>query len=119
VFLAVTDRQVIGVEMKHDAPARLLFAAARDSARVCGSAAGLPGAAAITYHGPGVRGSGMWLLASGRWRTDLDEVVASLRAGGSVVQHYRRPMPRPQAVTAPASTPGRHNPLTARHRQDR
>ncbi len=119
VFLAVTDRQVIGIEMKNDGPARVLFAAARDSARVSGSVAGLPGGAAITYRGPSVPANGMWLLASGRWRHDLDEVVASLRAGGSVVQHYRRPMPRPQAITGSASTPGRRTYCTSRYRQDR
>jgi hypothetical protein len=105
LFLAVTDRQVICVAVKNDTPAQPLFAAPRDSARVSGSVAGMLGAAAITYHGRGVPARGIWLLTSGQWRLDLDEVVASLQAGGSVVQNYRRPMPQPQAVTASAFWP--------------
>jgi hypothetical protein len=106
VFLAVTDRQLICLTMRDAKPVRrsaasslillrsappdlpiVRFAVPRTAARLTG---GPPGrdASRVTYFGPGARPRGLRITATGIWRQDLDEVVATLLAAGGTVDGY-------------------------------
>jgi hypothetical protein len=106
VFLAVTDRQLICLTMRDGKPVRrspasslillqpapadmpvVRFAVPRTAARLAGGPAGRD-TSRVTYFGPGARRSGLRITATGIWRQDLDEVVATLLAAGGTVDGY-------------------------------
>lgn len=87
VFVAVTQRQLICYRLGRmdNAPGRLLFCAPVSATRVTYLGSSGPRWKAIRYEGPGAEGRSLRLNVGGRWRQDLDEVLAVLPAhGGSV-----------------------------------
>jgi hypothetical protein len=106
VFLAVTDRQLICLTMRDGKPVRqsaagslillrpppadrpvVRFAVPRTAARLTGAPPGRD-TSRVTYFGPGARRWGLRITATGIWRQDLDEVVATLLAAGGTVDGY-------------------------------
>ena len=87
VFVAVTQRQLICYRLSrmNNAPDRLLFCAPLPSTRMTYLGRSAPRWRSIRYDGPGAESRGLRLNVAGRWRQDLDEVLAALQAqGGSV-----------------------------------
>jgi hypothetical protein len=95
VFVAVTQRQFIcyGMSRFGHEPSRLLFSAPLAAARVTNLGGRMPNWGAVRYSGPGADGRGLRLNVSGRWRRDLNEVLAALQDGGAAVDGM--PMGRP------------------------
>jgi hypothetical protein len=91
VFVAVTQRQLICYRLSrmNNAPVRLLFCAPLPSTRVTTSASA-PRWRSIRYDGPGAEGRSLRLNVAGRWRQDLDEVLAALQAQGGSVESLPR-----------------------------
>ena len=87
VFVAVTQRQVICYRLSrmNNAPGRLLFCAPLLSTRVTYLGRFLRWRS-IRYDGPGAEGRSLRLNVAGRWRQDLDEVLAALLAQGGGVE---------------------------------
>jgi len=87
VFVAVTQRQFICYRMSSlgNEPSRLLFSAPLAAVRVTFLPGRMPGWRAIRYDGPGADGRSLRFNVSGRWRRDLNEVLAALQAGGAAV----------------------------------
>ena len=95
VFVAVTQRQFISYGMSrfgHE-PSRLLFSAPLAAVRVTNLGGRMPNWGAVRYSGPGVDGRSLRFNVSGRWRRDLNEVLAALQVGGAAVDG--RPPSRP------------------------
>ena len=88
VFVAVTQRQLICYRLSrmNNAPVRLLFCAPLLSTRVTYLGRSWPRWRSIRYDGPGAEGRSLRLNVSGRWRQDLDEVLAALQAQGGRVE---------------------------------
>lgn len=87
VFVAVTERQFICYRlswMTND-PVRMLFRAPLLAVRVTGQGRRWPQQTSIRYDGPGAEERGLRLNVTGRWRRDLDEVLAALHARGASV----------------------------------
>ena len=87
VFVAVTQRQFIcyGMSRFGREPSRLLFSAPLAAVRVTNLGGRMPNWGAVRYSGPGVDGRSLRFNVSGRWRRDLDEVLATLQVGGAAV----------------------------------
>jgi hypothetical protein len=87
VFVAVTQRQLICYRQSrmNNAPVRLLFCAPLVSTRVTYLGRLWPHWASVRYDGPGAEGRGLRLMVAGRWRRDLDEVLAALQLQGGIV----------------------------------
>jgi hypothetical protein len=88
VFVAVTKRQLICYRLSRmdNAPVRLLFCAPLLSTRVTYLGRSWPRWRSIRYDGPGAEGRSLRLNVAGRWRQDLDEVLAALQAQGGGVE---------------------------------
>ena len=88
VFVAVTRRQLICYRLSwmNNAPVRLLFCAPLPSTRVTYLGGAMPRWRSIRYDGPGAEGRSLRLNVVGRWRQDLDEVLAALQAQGGRVE---------------------------------
>jgi hypothetical protein len=88
VFVAVTQRQVICYRLSrmNNAPVRLLFCAPLLSTRVTYLGRSWPRWRSVRYDGPGAEGRSLRLNVAGRWRQDLDEVLAALQAQGGRVE---------------------------------
>jgi hypothetical protein len=87
VFVAVTRDQLICYRLSRigNQPARLLFCAPLAAVRMTILGNGALRWRSVRYRGPGAGDRGLRLNVPGRWRADLDEVLAALRAGGAAV----------------------------------
>jgi hypothetical protein len=87
VFVAVTQRQLICYRLSRmdNEPARPLFCAPLLAVRVTSLGRSMPGWRSVRYDGPGAEGRSLRLNVHGRWRRDLDEVLAALQAQGASV----------------------------------
>lgn len=87
VFVAVTQRQFIcyGMSRFGHEPSRLLFSAPLAAVRVTNLGGRMPNWGAVRYSGPGTDGRSLRFNVSGRWRRDLNEVLAALQVGGAAV----------------------------------
>ena len=87
VFVAVTQRQFIcyGMSRFGHEPSRLLFSAPLAAVRVTNLGGRMPNWGAVRYSGPGIDGRSLRFNVSGRWRRDLNEVLAALQVGGAAV----------------------------------
>jgi hypothetical protein len=81
VFVAVTQRQLICYRLSrmNNAPVRLLFCAPLLSTRVTYLGRSAPRWRSVRYDGPGAESRSLRLNVAGRWRQDLDEVLAALQ----------------------------------------
>jgi hypothetical protein len=88
VFVAVTQRQLICYRLSrmNDQPVRLLFCAPLLSTRMTYLGRSAPRWRSIRYDGPGAESRSLRLNVAGRWRRDLDEVLAALQAQGGGVE---------------------------------
>jgi hypothetical protein len=88
LFIAVTQRQFICYRLARfgNEPTRLLFCAPLASVRITSLGSALPRWRSVRYSGPGAGDRGLRLNVHGRWRKDLDEVLAALQASGAAVE---------------------------------
>ena len=96
VFVAVTERQLICYRLSRmtNEPVRLMFCAPLLAVRVTSLGRSGPRSTSIRYDGPGAEKRSLRLNVIGRWRQDLDEVLAALHArGASVAGPLHRPVP--------------------------
>jgi hypothetical protein len=97
VFVAVTRQQLICCRLSRmgGEPTRLLFRAPLAAVRMTSLRGGALRWRSVRYTGPGADGRGLRLNVHGRWREDLDEVLAALQAGGAAVEGLpdRSPLP--------------------------
>jgi hypothetical protein len=95
VFVAVTQRQFIcyGMSRFGREPSRLLSSAPLAAVRVTNLGGRMPNWGAVRYSSPGIGGRSLRFNVSGRWRRDLNEVLAALQVGGAAVDG--RPPSRP------------------------
>jgi hypothetical protein len=87
VFVAVTERQLICYRLSRmtNEPVRLMFCAPLLAVRVTSLGRSAPRSTSIRYDGPGAERRSLRLNVTGRWRQDLDEVLAALHARGASV----------------------------------
>ena len=97
VFIAVTQRQLIcyRLAMMGNDPTRLLFCAPLTAVRVTRAGRGAFRWRAVRYSGPGAEGRSLRLNVRGRWREDLDQVLAALQVGGAGVESVPDRSPPP------------------------
>jgi hypothetical protein len=102
LFIAVTQRQFICYRLSRlgSEPTRLLFCAPLASVRITSLGSGAPRWRSVRYTGPGAGYRDLRLNVYGRWRKDLDEVLAALQAGGAAVEGTPR-------AELPGADPGR------------
>jgi hypothetical protein len=88
VFMAVTQRQLICYRLTRVGyePTRLLFGVPLASVRMSSLGNSALRWRSVRYSGPGAGDRGLRLNVHGRWRKDLDEVLAALQAGGAAVE---------------------------------
>jgi hypothetical protein len=88
VFVAVTQRQFICYRLSRvgSEPTRLLFRTSLASVRMASLGSWAPRWRSVRYSGPGAGDRGLRLNVHGRWRKDLDEVLAALQATGAAVE---------------------------------
>ncbi len=87
VFVAVTQRQFIcyGMSRFGNEPSRLLFRAPLETVRVTNLGGRMPNWGAVRYSGAGIGGRSLRFNVRGRWRRDLNEVLAALQIGGAAI----------------------------------
>ena len=87
VFVAVTERQLICYRLSRmtNEPVRLTFGAPLLAVRMTSLGRSVARSTSIRYDGPGAEGRSLRLTVTGRWRQDLDEVLAALHARGASV----------------------------------
>jgi hypothetical protein len=87
VFVAVTQRQLICYRLSrtNNEPQRLLFCAPLPAVRMTSLGRSVLRWRSIRYDGPGAEGRSLRLNVQGRWREDLDQVLAALHAQGASV----------------------------------
>ena len=92
VFVAVTRQQLICYRLSRmgNEPARVQFCAPLASVRITSLGSALPRWRSVRYNGPGADDRGLRLNVHGRWRKDLEEVLAALQSSGAAVE----PTPR-------------------------
>jgi hypothetical protein len=96
LFVAVTQRQFICYRLSRvgNEPTRLLLRAPLASVRMTSLGSWAPRWRSVRYSGPGAGDRGLRLNVHGRWRKDLDEVLAALQASGAAVEGTPgRPLP--------------------------
>jgi hypothetical protein len=96
VFLAATQRQLICYRLSRfgNEPMRPLFCAPLASVRITSLRSALPPWKSVRYNGPGAGDRGLRLNIHGRWRKDLDEVLAALQTSGAAVEPTPVPLPQ-------------------------
>jgi hypothetical protein len=108
LFVAVTQRQFICYRLSRfgNEPTRLLFCAPLASVRITSLESWAPRWRSVRYTGPGAGDRGLRLNVHGRWRKDLDEVLAALQAGGAAVEGIPRAvLPAADTGTFPGGQP--------------